>query len=62
MLRLIKEGKPAKEIASLLSISINTVKIHKRHIMEKLDVHSIIELIHKLSFTEPYLILKDYSI
>jgi two-component system, NarL family, response regulator NreC len=47
---LIKEGKTTKEIASLLSISINTVKIHKRHIMEKLEVHSMIELIKKSLF------------
>lgn len=44
VLQLIVEGKATKEIASLLSVSINTIDTHRRQIMEKLNIHSVAEL------------------
>src|SRR5439155_11979719 len=37
VLQLISEGKTNKEIARILSLSINTVESHRKHVMEKLD-------------------------
>ncbi len=42
---LIAEGKNAKEIAYDLSISKNTVDVHRRHIMEKTDCTSMAGLV-----------------
>ncbi len=39
VLQLIAEGKPNKQIASDLGISIKTVEKHREHLMEKLDIH-----------------------
>jgi two-component system nitrate/nitrite response regulator NarL len=39
VLRLIEEGRSNKEIASLLSIEVPTVKNHVHRILEKLHVH-----------------------
>src|SRR5437762_5817258 len=49
VLQLIAEGKTNKEIATVLSVSINTVETHRKHIMEKLDLHNTaeIELLHE---------------
>lgn len=44
VLQLIAEGHSTKEIASRLSVSIQTIDTHRQHIMEKLDLHSIAEL------------------
>ena len=42
VLRLIDQGKYSKEIADILSISINTVNRHRQNILERLKVdHSI---------------------
>ena len=38
-------GKTTKEIASLLSVSPETVSTHRKHICRKLSVHSTAELI-----------------
>ena len=40
VLQLVAEGKTNSEIASLLSVSINTVESHRKHISEKLDLHN----------------------
>jgi two-component system response regulator NreC len=45
VLQLIAEGKTNKEIANLLSVSINTVETHRKHIMEKLDLHNTAEIV-----------------
>ena len=45
VLQLIAEGKTNKEIASRLAVSINTVETHRKHIMEKLDLHNTAELV-----------------
>ena len=39
VLQLIAEGKPNKETASELGISIKTVEKHRQHLMEKLNIH-----------------------
>lgn len=43
--QLIAEGRSNKEIADLLGVSPSTVETHRGHIMEKLDVHSAVELV-----------------
>jgi len=46
VLQLLAEGKSNKEVASLLNISVMTVETHRSHIMHKLGMHSIAELVH----------------
>jgi two-component system, NarL family, response regulator NreC len=43
--QLIAEGRTNKEIADLLCVSANTIETHRSHIMEKLDVHSAVEVV-----------------
>lgn len=43
VLRLINQGFMSKEIAEMLSISINTVNRHRQNIISKLKVDSAIE-------------------
>jgi DNA-binding NarL/FixJ family response regulator len=45
VLQLIAEGKTNKEMAQLLSLSVNTVETHRKHLMEKLDLHNTAELV-----------------
>ncbi len=45
VLQLLAEGKTNKEIASMLNLSIYTVDAHRGRIMEKLNLHSIGELV-----------------
>lgn len=45
ILQLIAEGKSNKEIANLLSLSVYTVETHRGNILEKLNLHSVAELI-----------------
>jgi DNA-binding NarL/FixJ family response regulator len=40
VLRLLREGKPNKDIADALSMSESTVKVHVRQIMKKLDAEN----------------------
>ncbi|MBI3781868.1 MAG: response regulator transcription factor [Deltaproteobacteria bacterium] len=40
VLQLIAEGKSNKEVAQLLNLSVSTVESHRKHIMEKLDLHN----------------------
>lgn len=44
VLQLVAEGKSAKEIGSLLNISVKTAEVHRRNIMQKLDMKSTAEL------------------
>lgn len=39
VLQLIAEGRTSKEVAATLGISATTVKSHRNHIMEKLNIH-----------------------
>ena len=45
ILQLLAEGKSNKEVATMLSLSTNTVETHRTHIMQKLDLHSAAEIV-----------------
>ncbi len=45
ILQLIAEGKANKEVAALLNLSLHTVETHRTHILQKLNLHSVPELI-----------------
>ena len=45
ILQLLAEGRTNKEVAGLLNVSLTTVETHRTHILQKLDLHSIPELI-----------------
>ena len=45
VLHLLAEGKSNKEIAGLLNLSPYTVETHRRNLQEKLNLHSLAELI-----------------
>ncbi|HUP05010.1 MAG TPA: response regulator transcription factor [Bryobacteraceae bacterium] len=45
ILQMIAEGRANKEVANLLNISPTTVETHRGHILRKLDIHSVPELI-----------------
>ena len=45
ILRLILKGKSNKEIARILNRSVRTVEVHRSHIMRKLDVSNVVELV-----------------
>jgi len=45
ILQLIAEGKTNKEIAAALKLSVYTVDAHRGRIMEKLNLHSVGELV-----------------
>jgi len=44
VLRMLADGKRVKEIAHFLNISVKTVESHRQNIMDKLEIHSTIEL------------------
>jgi DNA-binding NarL/FixJ family response regulator len=43
---MLAEGRSAKEIAQMLSISARTVEFHKYQMMETHGLHSSAELVH----------------
>jgi two-component system response regulator NreC len=45
VLHLLAEGKSNKNIAGLLNLSLYTVETHRRNLQEKLNFHSLAELI-----------------
>lgn len=45
VLQLVAEGRSNKEVASLLGLSLYTVETHRTHILQKLNLHSVPELI-----------------
>jgi DNA-binding NarL/FixJ family response regulator len=45
VLQMLAEGKTNKEVAVTLNLSVYTVDAHRGRIMEKLNVHSINELV-----------------
>jgi two-component system, NarL family, response regulator NreC len=45
ILQLVAEGKANKEVAAFLNISLTTVETHRTHILQKLGLHSLPELI-----------------
>jgi DNA-binding NarL/FixJ family response regulator len=44
VLKLIAEGRPSKEIAAELVISLKTVERHRANMLEKLGMHDRVEL------------------
>jgi DNA-binding NarL/FixJ family response regulator len=45
VLQLIAEGRTNKEVAGLLGVGVTTIETHRTHILQKLGLHSIPELI-----------------
>jgi DNA-binding NarL/FixJ family response regulator len=45
IVQMVAEGHSSKEIGAQLHLSIHTVDTHRRRIMQKLDVHSVPELV-----------------
>jgi DNA-binding NarL/FixJ family response regulator len=45
IVQLLAEGKSNKEVANALNISVKTAETHRTNIMNKLDLHSISELV-----------------
>jgi DNA-binding NarL/FixJ family response regulator len=45
ILQLLAEGKANKEVAAMLNLSIYTVETHRTHILQKLNLHNVPELI-----------------
>ena len=45
ILHLLAEGKSNKDIAVLLNLSLFTVETHRRNLQDKLNIHSLAELI-----------------
>jgi len=45
VLKLVAEGKSSREIADMLCISVRTAQNHRAHIMQKLDISKITELV-----------------
>ena len=45
ILQLLAEGKTNKEVAAMLNLSVYTVETHRTHILQKLNIHNVPELI-----------------
>jgi two-component system response regulator NreC len=45
ILQLVAEGKSNKDVANMLNLSLYTVETHRSNILEKLNLHSVPELI-----------------
>lgn len=45
VLKLLGAGKTVKEIASNLSLSVQTISTHRAHILEKMSLHTTAELV-----------------
>jgi len=45
IVKLVAESKCNKEVAGILQISVKTVESHRAHIMEKLGLHSVADLV-----------------
>src|SRR5262249_22293741 len=46
IVQLLAQAKSNKEVASALSISVRTVETHRAAIMRKLEINTIVELVH----------------
>ena len=46
ILQMLAEGKSNKQIAISLGISVKTVETHRATVMRKLEINSIVELVH----------------
>jgi len=47
VLKLIISGKSNKEIAYILHRSIRTIEVHRGHLMHKLDVDNVVDLVKR---------------
>ena len=45
MLQLLTEGKSNKEIGAALGVTTKTAETHRAHILERLELHSMSELV-----------------
>ena len=45
VLQLVAEGRSNKEVADLLGLSVNTIRVHRNNIMVKLDIHKQTDLV-----------------
>jgi DNA-binding CsgD family transcriptional regulator len=45
VLQLVAEGRTNRETAGMLNIGLTTVETHRTHILQKLGLHSVPELI-----------------
>jgi DNA-binding NarL/FixJ family response regulator len=45
VLQLVAEGKSNKEVAQVLCVAVSTVESHRKHIMDKLDLHNTAEIV-----------------
>jgi DNA-binding NarL/FixJ family response regulator len=45
VLQLVAEGKSNKQVAHALDVAVSTVESHRKHIMEKLDLHNTAEMV-----------------
>jgi len=45
VLRLLAEGRRAKEVAGILNIAVKTAETHRSNLMSKLNLHSIAKLV-----------------
>jgi two-component system response regulator FixJ len=50
---LLAEGKSSKEVAGSLGISIRTVEGHRHHLLEKMEIHSVVVLATVLGKLRP---------
>lgn len=48
VMRLVAQGKSNKEVASTLNLSPKTVEVHRAHVMEKMEVSSLADLIRSV--------------
>ena len=48
IMALVVAGKPSKQIAAKLGLSENTIKVHRRRIMERMGASSVAELVHMI--------------
>jgi two-component system, NarL family, response regulator NreC len=45
VVKMIAQGNSAREIASLLGLSVKTVEAHRFNLMRKLDIHNKAQLV-----------------
>jgi two-component system response regulator NreC len=45
ILQLLAEGRSNKDVANMLNLSLYTVETHRTHILQKLNIHTVPELI-----------------
>jgi two-component system response regulator NreC len=45
VLQLIAEGKSNKDVARILNLAVSTAESHRKHVMEKLNLHNTAEIV-----------------